>query len=286
MTPPLDPKKALCELCGEAMPPGEEMFKYHGYSGPCPKSTRMLGSLSIAETQELLGSDSPVSIGKIPTDPIGVRAIAQAIPKPLDDREKTRTLADYRPQHDADCDKSRYHFVEKACTCGLDALMAITRHIVEAAAMTPPRAPQQDNWLAQAIERIDNMRPKGSSPDGYVINDTLNRVHMMLEGLAAPSPDQQFRQEYGFESKETVTMNTDRMLQFFKYDHLPLPLQKVSKPFCDLAHVICGADETTGEVPIAIDAGALPRNPERTVALRKLLEAKDAAVRTILYREE
>lgn len=27
----------LCELCGEPMPHGEEMFKIHGYSGPCPK---------------------------------------------------------------------------------------------------------------------------------------------------------------------------------------------------------------------------------------------------------
>jgi hypothetical protein len=27
---------AVCELCGKPMPPGEEMFKYHGYSGPCP----------------------------------------------------------------------------------------------------------------------------------------------------------------------------------------------------------------------------------------------------------
>lgn len=26
-----------CELCGELMPEGEEMFKFHGYSGPCPK---------------------------------------------------------------------------------------------------------------------------------------------------------------------------------------------------------------------------------------------------------
>lgn len=26
-----------CELCGEPMPAGERMFKYHGYSGPCPK---------------------------------------------------------------------------------------------------------------------------------------------------------------------------------------------------------------------------------------------------------
>lgn len=26
-----------CKLCGEPMPPGEEMFHYHGYSGDCPK---------------------------------------------------------------------------------------------------------------------------------------------------------------------------------------------------------------------------------------------------------
>lgn len=26
-----------CELCGDPMPTGEEMFKFHGYSGPCPK---------------------------------------------------------------------------------------------------------------------------------------------------------------------------------------------------------------------------------------------------------
>ncbi len=26
-----------CELCGEPMPEGEEMFKFHGYSGQCPK---------------------------------------------------------------------------------------------------------------------------------------------------------------------------------------------------------------------------------------------------------
>ena len=29
--------QGVCELCGEPMPPGEEMFKFHGYSGPCPK---------------------------------------------------------------------------------------------------------------------------------------------------------------------------------------------------------------------------------------------------------
>jgi len=30
-------EKAKCEICGEPMPEGEESFKYHGYSGPCPK---------------------------------------------------------------------------------------------------------------------------------------------------------------------------------------------------------------------------------------------------------
>jgi RNA polymerase subunit RPABC4/transcription elongation factor Spt4 len=30
-------ERSTCEVCGELMPPGEEMFKFHGYSGPCPK---------------------------------------------------------------------------------------------------------------------------------------------------------------------------------------------------------------------------------------------------------
>lgn len=61
------------------------------------------------------------------------------------------------------------------------------------------------------------------------------------------------------------------ILQFFEYAHLPEKLQEVSKPFCELAHQM---------------HGQLIRNPERSVALRKLLEAKDAAVRALLYREE
>ncbi len=28
---------ATCAICGEPMPEAEQMFKYHGYSGPCPK---------------------------------------------------------------------------------------------------------------------------------------------------------------------------------------------------------------------------------------------------------
>ena len=35
---PVEP--GYCELCGEKMPPGEEMFKFHGYSGPCPRDSK------------------------------------------------------------------------------------------------------------------------------------------------------------------------------------------------------------------------------------------------------
>lgn len=61
------------------------------------------------------------------------------------------------------------------------------------------------------------------------------------------------------------------ILQFFAYDHLPEELQLISEPFHTLAHAIAN-DEN------------IPRNPERTVALRKLLEAKDCAVRAKLYK--
>lgn len=62
----------------------------------------------------------------------------------------------------------------------------------------------------------------------------------------------------------------DHILQFFTCAHLPDRLRTVSQPFCDLAHHI-----TT----------TIPRNPERTVALRKLLESKDAAVRAELAKD-
>lgn len=58
------------------------------------------------------------------------------------------------------------------------------------------------------------------------------------------------------------------ILQFFSYAHLPPHLAMVSAPFAVLAMKL---------------VDTLSRNPERTVALRKLLEAKDAAVRAQLY---
>jgi hypothetical protein len=72
----------------------------------------------------------------------------------------------------------------------------------------------------------------------------------------------------------------DHIMQFFAYGHLPPALQAVSKPFCDLAWQIIGEEMPAG-TPVEFP---LPRNPERTVALRKLLEAKDAAVRALVAK--
>ena len=60
------------------------------------------------------------------------------------------------------------------------------------------------------------------------------------------------------------------IMQFFAWGHLPPHLQSVSRPFGELAGII---------------ANTLPQSPERTVALRKLLESKDAAVRAKLFKE-
>lgn len=59
----------------------------------------------------------------------------------------------------------------------------------------------------------------------------------------------------------------ERLLSYFKYEHLPTELRAASKPFCDLAETI---------------AHGATSGPETTVALRKLLEAKDCYVRAHL----
>lgn len=60
---------------------------------------------------------------------------------------------------------------------------------------------------------------------------------------------------------------TQELLKYFEYEHLPAHLQEISKPFCELAHQFAGLNYSS---------------PEVTVCLRKLLEAKDCAVRAAL----
>lgn len=68
---------------------------------------------------------------------------------------------------------------------------------------------------------------------------------------------------------KTSAIAEEPMMQFFGYTHLPENLRAVSEPFCRMAEDVCCN---------------LPRNPERTVCLRKLMEAKDCAVRARIYK--
>lgn len=67
-----------------------------------------------------------------------------------------------------------------------------------------------------------------------------------------------------------MPLEPEPLLQFFGFRHLPAPLQDVSKAFARLAIEM---------------VQLLPRNPERTTMLRKLLESKDCAVRARIFRE-
>lgn len=77
--------------------------------------------------------------------------------------------------------------------------------------------------------------------------------------------------EEAFSAKFVEAKSRETIMQFFAYDHLPPHLQAISKPFAELA------------VAIVLDNN-ISRNPERTTALRKLLESKDCAVRASIYK--
>lgn len=65
----------------------------------------------------------------------------------------------------------------------------------------------------------------------------------------------------------SVAEQINSMLKYFEFRHLPAHLQTVSKQFHELA--------------VWMDVN-LPKNRETDVAMRKLLECKDAAVRSNL----
>lgn len=80
-----------------------------------------------------------------------------------------------------------------------------------------------------------------------MINGQLTKDAELLEGAMAATGEQ--------------------LLEYFRFSHLPGKLQVVSAVYA---------------VAAAKTVGLVTRNPERTVALRKLLEGKDAAVRAAL----
>jgi len=71
-----------------------------------------------------------------------------------------------------------------------------------------------------------------------------------------------------YELTESYEMEEERMMIWFHFNHLEEKLQVKVRNFYSLADIISQTIEP---------------GPERTVALRKLLEAKDAAVRATLH---
>jgi len=71
-----------------------------------------------------------------------------------------------------------------------------------------------------------------------------------------------------YRSPSVAALEDEPMLRYFVYQHLSdAETRSISKIFLELAR------------DLVLE---LPRTPERTVALRKLLESKDAAVRTAM----
>src|SRR5262245_33316127 len=100
----------------------------------------------------------------------------------------------------------------------------------------------------------------------------------MMPGQRRPSPSGSWHPPVGVPSpsgegdgpdrtRNGVSMAADPLLAFFTWDHLPARLQPVSRTFAMVAHDM---------------AMNLPDNEERHEAMRKLLEAKDCAVRSVI----
>ena len=100
------------------------------------------------------------------------------------------------------------------------------------------------------------------------MEDTVNWSHEHADGYTYIHPSS-VECDLGTPTRARVRedANAEPIMRFFEYAHLPAHLQEVSRPFSDLAHQL---------------QHTLDRSPERTVALRKLLESKDAAVRAAL----
>lgn len=106
---------------------------------------------------------------------------------------------------------------------------------------------------------VDKHKPQ---PGGYYV--------VYTDGYKSWSPAKAFEEGYTLIPRiQSLHPSVANILQYFSYLHLPPHLQKVSKPFGELAHAIASG----------------PQNAETSVALRKLLEAKDAAVRAVLWKE-
>lgn len=124
---------------------------------------------------------------------------------------------------------------------------------------------QEDRTMGQAFDREGNVL---GDAEGDTLQEVLKKLETQFRDQIAEVRIKSMRDGIAVDPPIPAP-STERMLQFFSHAHLPDHLAKVSLPFCQLAEEI---------------VATLPANPERTVALRKLLEAKDCAVRALLFK--
>lgn len=112
--------------------------------------------------------------------------------------------------------------------------------------------------LAAAIERARDRRRTIIAAD---ITERVRAAPRMirLRDLAGGAMHDQL--------ENVLVESGEQMLRFFASSHLPERLQRVSDKFAEAAIFV---------------VQTCPKNAERTVALRKLLEGKDCAVRALL----
>jgi hypothetical protein len=123
--------------------------------------------------------------------------------------------------------------------------------------------------MGQAFDRDGNVLGELQADSMREVLDGLQKMHPDAHEIRIKQQIEDEKMRAIDARQEAQFIAQDRMLQFFVYAHLPEHLQAVSRPFRDLAANI---------------VNTLPSNPERTVALRKLLEAKDCAVRALLFK--
>jgi hypothetical protein len=108
---------------------------------------------------------------------------------------------------------------------------------------------------------------RGKLPASHLrINMEPSTQHSGLPNFAVPV--EQLSAQHPPSRSHTVPKQ-HVLLQFFTYGHLPEHLRTVSKQFAEVAQYV---------------NDNLPSNSESTTALRKLLEAKDCAVRSVLFK--
>lgn len=128
-------------------------------------------------------------------------------------------------------------------------------------------APADGETLQGQVERLADyftqVHPEAILGGGAV--DCALRVMKTLDRLGVFPMQADLKGER--DPELIATKGTDPMLRWFAFEHLPPNLRSVSRPFGVMAQTL---------------VDSLPQCPERTVALRKLLEGKDAAVRAAL----